>query len=163
MSHLDTPLPFDQSPSFLCPTLWMWISSLLLWVDAKVRSVGHHYLIVPLVHWSDWTSSLVSDAFSVKKGRPTFHVPWFLSSSNFLPMFPLACGCSTTEEFRLCRYFCVGIFCSSFQASTVDFFISEDANCILVPFSPENILPPWHSLKSCSTLVASGFDMLRVS
>lgn len=70
-----------------------------------------------------------------EEGKASFPSP-LTFFSFFLRTFAFACACSTTEEFRLYCYFCVGTFCS-FQTSTMDFF-SKDLNCMSVPFSPEN-------------------------
>jgi len=72
-----------------------------------------------------------------EEGKASFPSPEIFSSSFFPPVFALACACFTTEEFRLYCYFCVGIFCSSFQTGQMVFF-SKDLKCMLVPFSPEN-------------------------
>lgn len=74
------------------------------------------------------------------KGRSRLTSP--LASSFFLPAFALASACSAAEQLGL-----FGIFCSSFQTITVDFF-SKDLNCMSRPLSPEHreLAPlPWHS------------------
>lgn len=135
LCQLDTLLEFDLISSLLCPTLWTCGSC--HYCSGLTQSVvcGSPLPDSFLVCWKDWASVFVSDA-SCEEGKASFPSPLTFSSAFFLPMFALACACSTTEEFRLC-YFCVGIFCSWFQMSTMDFF-SKVLNCTSVPFSPEN-------------------------
>lgn len=71
--------------------------------------------------WKNETSVFLTCPFC--EGEASSLSP-LISSSFALPMFALACAYPTTEEFRL-YYFCMGIFCSSFQMSIINFFTKD--------------------------------------
>lgn len=174
MSMLVFSLPSKQVSPGYSPIIWLnlCLSFVLpfgcvdLAITAldwpKVWSVDHHYLFVFLVCWKDWTSGFVSDASSVKKGRPAFHLPWIFLLPSFcicllwhVPILLLK-----NSDFIVTSVWASFVLCFK-QAQWIS-LVKILTSCQYLFLQKIVSLPPCpgHCFKTYCTLVISRFDLL---
>lgn len=130
---MEILLEFDWISVFaLSSPLDMWISPLLLWADPQCG----------LWATATWFFSRYAGRIELQF-LSLMHLLWrregqlSISPDFFFLLSACVCSGMCLLYYRLYCNFYVGIFCSSFQMSTMDFF-SKDLNCMSVPVSSEN-------------------------